>query len=162
MCFKPTRTERLRQTDALRQTDRLTDEGRWAGAAKPGQQRTRLMSSHSSHSARLLPGKDRGRRVREQGEQRWGRMAVQGVACSGRPGEGDQVIKSRSWEVVVIYVFVCAPDLEPWQSGWCGGGDERPHGDMGKDDQWQTTSCQPDTLETRTQTLTHNARNLSL
>lgn len=70
VCFKPTRIERLRQTDALRQTDRLTDEGRWAGAAKPGQQRTRLMSSHSSHSARLLPGKDRGRRVREQGEQR--------------------------------------------------------------------------------------------
>lgn len=23
---------------------------------------------------------------------------------------------------------------------------------MGKDDQWQTTSCQPDALETRTQT----------
>lgn len=48
----------------------------WVGAVKPGQQRTRVMLSHSSHIARLVPGKDRGRRVQEQGrrgEAKWGR-----------------------------------------------------------------------------------------
>lgn len=36
---------------------------------KSGQQRTRVIMSHSSHPATLDPGKDGGRRVQEQGNR---------------------------------------------------------------------------------------------
>lgn len=69
--------------------------GRWAAAVKPGQQRTRVMLSHSSHTAILDPGKDRGRRVQEQGsrgETKWERTGQAGVdgglaAFCGRRGK---------------------------------------------------------------------------
>lgn len=77
------------------------------------------MLSHSSHSARLDSGKDRGRRAQEQGsrgEARWGRIGQGGAGvewCSAG-GEEEEVIKRRSCGMVVIYVCVCvcASDLE--------------------------------------------------
>jgi len=77
------------------------------------------MLSHSSHTARLDPGKDRGRREQEQGsrgEARWGRIGQGGgarwvgVRWRSAGGEEGEVIKRRSCGVVVIYV--CVPDLE--------------------------------------------------
>ena len=161
--YQPRQEEWDGQTD---RTDWQTDVGRWAGAVKPGQQRTRVMLSHSSHTARLDPGKDRGRRVREQGSrgeakkgENWaGGAGGGGVGWCSAGGEEGEVIKRRSCGVADIYVCVCVcvrAGARPWVwwSGWCGGGDERPQGEMGKDDQWQTTSCHPDTLETHIHTL---------
>lgn len=54
---------------------------------KPGQQRTRVMLAHSSPTASLDGGKDRGRRVREQGSR--------GETKSG--GEGSWGLGGRYW-----------------------------------------------------------------
>lgn len=84
------------------------------------------MLSHSSHTARLDPGKDRGRRVREQGSrgeakkgENWaGGAGWAGVGWCSAGGEEGEVIKRRSCGVADIYVRVCvcacvrAPDLE--------------------------------------------------
>lgn len=79
------------------------------------------MLPHSSHTARLDPGKDRGRRALEQGSRgdaKWGRIgqargAVRvGVReCSAGGKEGD-VIQLRSGGAVVV-IFVYVSDLEP-------------------------------------------------
>lgn len=80
--------DRLRDKCTDRQTDRrggwagVCRGGVYAGAVKPGQRRTRVMLSHSSHTARLDPGKDRGRREQEQGsrgEARWGGLGRVGL-----------------------------------------------------------------------------------
>lgn len=67
------------------------------------------MLSHSSHTARLDPGKDRGRRAQEQGsrgEAKWGRIGQAGGAgwagVGWRSAGGEEVCG-----VVVIYVYVC-------------------------------------------------------
>lgn len=99
------------------------------------------MLSHSSHTARLDPGKDRGRR----GDAKWGRIgqargAVRvGVReCSAGGKEGD-VIQLRSCRVVVISlcVCVCVTDLEP--DGVAGVVEVMRSREMCKDDQWQAS-----------------------
>lgn len=121
-----------RQGDGDGQTDRQTDRwGRWVGAVKPGQQRTRVMLSHSSHTARPDPGKDRGRRAREQGsrgEANWGRIGQAGgagwagVGWHSAGGQKGEVIKRRSCGVGShSCVFVCAcPTLSlmEWLVWW--------------------------------------------
>lgn len=88
------------------------------------------MLSHSSQTARLDPGKDRGRREQEQGSRgdaKWGRIGQAagsgwaGVGWRSAGGEEGEVIKSRSCGVVVIYVCVCAHltlSLMEWLVWW--------------------------------------------
>ena len=64
ICFK-TETKR-----PLEQTDRQTDGGRWAVAFKPGQQRTRVMLSHSSHTVMIQSREGQGKETAGAGEQR--------------------------------------------------------------------------------------------
>lgn len=110
-------------------------------AVKPGQQRTRVMS-HSSSTARVDLGRteegecrSRGAKVMKSGEKwaSWGGSGCLGVGWCSTGGEEGNMIGCRSYGLVVICVW---PDLE--SDGWCGE-DERPLGEMGKDD--QTTSC---------------------
>ncbi len=74
------------------------------------------MLSHSSHTARPDPGKDRERRAQEQGsrgEAKWGRTGQTrgarwaGVGWCSAGGEEEEAIKRRSCGVVVICVYVC-------------------------------------------------------
>lgn len=111
----------------------LQTKERWAWTAKPGQQRTRVMFSHLSHCATLDNGEGCGKVSAGAGEQRWGKEAKRGMRSSAQVWAGS-------------HLCVCVADLE--SDGVAGVVEVMwgPQGTMGKDDQWQTTSCHRDTL----------------